>query len=568
MTPTQGYVAISRRSLDLEDYIDLVRRHAAWIVAPAYAGLVISIVIAFMLPNVYVSEAVMQITPAQVSEALIPTTINQQLTERIMQMQGNIMSRTSLSNLIQSPELNLYPTERQSKPLEDVIEAMKSKDLKITISQSPQSLLTRKASAFTISFAYYQRFKAQATVQKLITRFVDENQNAQRSQQTLLKDFFGDELAQAKAALEKANEELTKFRIENEGRLPEQSQMTMTQMNSLMQQYNSINEHLNRLAQDRVQLEAHLATLKSNLDIVELMAQETPTTGLIGSPVNKQNEELVARNKQIEAAESQLAQYLQIYKETYPDIKDLRKRLGVMKRERDDLAMKQEMLLAEEAKKPKEVAKKPTNFQAAQNRQNLLGQIEQTNAALKNNETERAFKLKEQERQSKEIEDFRAKLAATSGIQAKYLDLQRDQANSTMKYQEMQKKSELTAQNGDLIQRKAGEALDVLDPPSLPVNPSKPNRFVIVGAGLVVSIVIGLALAAVQEAKDTSLKNLKDVRAYTNLPVLSSIPLLENTIMVKRKKRISYLAWSAAVILGIIAVCASLFYYYSQTATT
>ena len=530
MTPTQGYVAISRRSLDLEDYIDLVRRHAAWIVAPAYAGLVISIVIAFMLPNV--------------------------------------MSRTSLSNLIQSPELNLYPTERQSKPLEDVIEAMKSKDLKITISQSPQSLLTRKASAFTISFAYYQRFKAQATVQKLITRFVDENQNAQRSQQTLLKDFFGDELAQAKAALEKANEELTKFRIENEGRLPEQSQMTMTQMNSLMQQYNSINEHLNRLAQDRVQLEAHLATLKSNLDIVELMAQETPTTGLIGSPVNKQNEELVARNKQIEAAESQLAQYLQIYKETYPDIKDLRKRLGVMKRERDDLAMKQEMLLAEEAKKPKEVAKKPTNFQAAQNRQNLLGQIEQTNAALKNNETERAFKLKEQERQSKEIEDFRAKLAATSGIQAKYLDLQRDQANSTMKYQEMQKKSELTAQNGDLIQRKAGEALDVLDPPSLPVNPSKPNRFVIVGAGLVVSIVIGLALAAVQEAKDTSLKNLKDVRAYTNLPVLSSIPLLENTIMVKRKKRISYLAWSAAVILGIIAVCASLFYYYSQTATT
>ncbi len=568
MTAGQGYIAISRRSLDLEDYIDVARRHAAWIAAPAYAGLVISVVIAFMLPNTYVSEAVMQITPAQVSESLIQTTLNQQLTERILQMQGNIMSRTSLSNLIQSPDLNLYPTERQIRPLEDVIEAMKSKDLKITITQSPQMLLSRKASAFTISFAYYQRFKAQATVQKLITRFVDENQNAQRSQQTLLKDFFGDELAQAKANLEKANEEVTKFRTDNEGKLPEQSNMNMASLSSLMQQYNAISEHLNRLAQDRVQLEAHVGTLKSNLELVDLMAQESNAIGPAGSPVIKQNEELVTRNKQIEAAESQLAQFLQIYKETYPDIKDLRKRLMVMKRERDDLALKQEMMLADEAKKPKEVSKKPTNFVAAQNRQGLVGQLEQTNAALKNNESERTYKLKEQEKFSKEIEELRGKLSATSGLESKYLDLQRDQQNAALKYQEMLRKSELTAQNGDLIQRKAGEALEVLDPPSLPINPSKPNRFIIVGAGLMTSIVIGLALAVVQEAKDTSLKNLKDVRAYTNLPVLSSIPLLENTIMVKRKKRIAYLAWSAAVIVGIIAVCAALFYYYSQTAVS
>ena len=566
MTGNQGYIAISRRALDLEDYIDVARRHVAWIAAPAYAGLVISVVVAFMLPNTYVSEAVMQITPAQVSELLIQTTINQQLTERIMQMQGNILSRTSLSNLIQSPELNLYPTERQTKPLEDVIEAMKGKDLKINITAAQAG--PKRASAFQISFAYYNRFKAQATVQKLITRFVDENQNAQRSQQTLLKDFFGDELAQAKANLEKANEELTKFRVENEGRLPEQSQMNVAQLNSLQLQYSSINEHLNRLAQTKVQLEAQLSTLKSSLDLVELLAQEPVGGGLPGSPIVKQNEELVLKNKQIEAGESQLAQYLQVYKESYPDIKDIRKRLQVLKRERDDLALKQEMMLTEEAKKPKEVAKKPTNAQAAQNRQNLQGQIEQTNAALKNNESERSFQLKEQEKYSKQIEELRGKLAATSSIEAKYLDLQRDQSNATMKFQEMLKKSELTAQNGDLIQRKAGEALEVLDPPSLPINPSKPNRIMIVAGGLVASIVVGIALAGVQEAKDTSLKNLKDVRAYTNLPVLSSIPLLENTIMVKRKKRIAYLAWSAAVILGIIAVCASLFYYYSQTVTS
>src|SRR5207244_2354636 len=100
---------------------------------------------------------------------------------------------------------------------------------------------------------------------------------------------------------------------------------------------------------------------------------------------------------------------------------------------------------------------------------------------------------------------------------------------------------------------------------SLPTTPVSPNRWLIVGGGLAASFILGLALAGIQEAKDTSLKNLKDVRAYTNLPVLCSIPLLENTLLVKRKKRITYLAWSAAVIFGIIAVCASLFYYFSVT---
>src|SRR5581483_2925452 len=74
--------------------------------------------------------------------------------------------------------------------------------------------------------------------------------------------------------------------------------------------------------------------------------------------------------------------------------------------------------------------------------------------------------------------------------------------------------------------------------------PVAPKRYYIIGVGCVVSLMLGLALAGVQEARDSSLKNLKDVRAYTNLPVLSSIPLLENSLLVKRKRRLAYVAWS------------------------
>src|ERR1700728_3671224 len=124
-TAPSGYVAISRRTLDLEDYIDVARRHMVWILGPVLADLVISIVLAFLVQNTYISTATLQITPKQVSESFVKTDITQELTERIGQMQQEILSRASLSSVITDPRLDLYKEERASKPLEDVIESMR-----------------------------------------------------------------------------------------------------------------------------------------------------------------------------------------------------------------------------------------------------------------------------------------------------------------------------------------------------------------------------------------------------------------------------------------------------------
>ena len=120
-TASSGYVAISRRTLDLEDYIDVARRHIVWILGPVFAGLVISTVVAFMVQNTYVSTATLEITPKQISESIVKTTINQELNERVNEMQQKILSRTSLSSIITDPRLDLYKEERNAQPLEDVM---------------------------------------------------------------------------------------------------------------------------------------------------------------------------------------------------------------------------------------------------------------------------------------------------------------------------------------------------------------------------------------------------------------------------------------------------------------
>src|ERR1019366_1631365 len=225
--------------------------------------------------------------------------------------------------------------------------------------------------------------------------------------------------------------------------------------------------------------------------------------------------------------ESQLNQLHLVYRSTYPDIRDTENRLAVLRKESDDLKAAQDSAegaqkdtesraLAEAQKKQADASKKLTNYAMAKSVADLQGQIDATAAQLQALEMERANRSKDQERVERQITAYQDKLAATSGIEARYADLVRDERTAAEKYQTLQAKQQLTDQNGELLQRKAGENLDVLDPPSLPVQPYKPNRWMIVGTGTAIAFMLGLALAGVQEAKDSSLKNLKDVRAYTN----------------------------------------------------
>ena len=55
MVPQQGYVSVSRRPPDIEDYIDILRRYRSWIVGPTFAGLVIAVVVAFLWPDTFIS---------------------------------------------------------------------------------------------------------------------------------------------------------------------------------------------------------------------------------------------------------------------------------------------------------------------------------------------------------------------------------------------------------------------------------------------------------------------------------------------------------------------------------
>jgi len=131
MAAAQNFMTVTRRPPDVEDYIDMLRRYRSWLIGPLFAGLVIAVVVAFLWPDTYVSQAVLRITPQQISDRLVPQVVNMQMQQRLEQMRQEILSRGSLIELIQRPSLDLYRKERQRYPMEDIVQDMRNKAIRI-----------------------------------------------------------------------------------------------------------------------------------------------------------------------------------------------------------------------------------------------------------------------------------------------------------------------------------------------------------------------------------------------------------------------------------------------------
>jgi uncharacterized protein involved in exopolysaccharide biosynthesis len=556
MTPQQQYLNIQRRVLDVEDYIDILRRHASWVLGPIFAGLVISCVIAFFMKNTYVSTAVLRITPPQISDILVPSTVNQLMSDRVAQMETSILSRGSLGELIQRPTLNLYPREQKSKPLEDIIEQMRSRDIHISVMNMGASG-GRPATAFGINFSYDDPAKAQAVVAALITRFMEEAVTGQQSGSKVTKDFLNEEITQAKGELTKLESEITAFQEQNRGHLPEDLQYNVSQLNAAQSQLSGVREAEVRLSEERSFMESNLQTLKSRRD--ELLQMSTTTIEQGGTL--RQNDRLAQLKAEIIQGEANLTVLLQSFTESYPEIKSIKQQLESKKQERDRLQAEEDAAAA----RVKPTTKTVSNPQIRQSLIDINGQIDSVNISLRNKENDRLYRMKQEQELGDKIKVLESHIQASPPNQQKYVSLLRERGMADAHYQELQRRETMASTFDDVGKHKAGENLEVLDNANLPLSPSAPNRWMICGIGIGAGFMVGVLLTGVKEVRDTSLKNLKDVRTYTQLPILSSIPLLENDLLVRRKRRLAYVGWSAAVIFGIVAMTGSMYYHYFLT---
>ena len=546
---------IARRAPDFEDFVDMIRRHKTWIFGPLWAGIVIATVVAFLWPDTYVSSALIRVTSSQVPDRYVQTNLNQLLSERISAISQGVLSRSTLTNIIQTHDL--YPREKKRLPMEDIIEQMRMKHIRIGVVNLQNS--TKSVGAFPISFQYENRFLAQKVTQDIVSRLINENERETMTQSQTTTDFLTTEVVKAKQQLEEIEAKLAEFKIKNAGTLPDDQSVNFSAMNSLDQRISQTNASISRVNQEKLLMESNLRILREQLAKAVEVASIIP---LDPQRALAKNEELAQKNREITAGEQALTQYKEMYTDSHPEIRRIVASLAVVRRQRDELMRLDKVALAEEAHKAAaEKSKAPRRIAVTKEMQVLDGNIKQMESMIQGKDVELQDLTAEITRTSAQAKGYQSRITSAPLSGQAYSLLNRDYEQAKIAYGTLKKNQDESARGTAVIRNKQGETLDLLDQASLPVTASEPRRELIIGGGACLGLLLGLLLMGVREMKDTTLKNLKDVRAYTQLAVLGCVPLLEGDVVVKRRKRVVLLGWSTAIVLGALVMGGSIAYY-------
>lgn len=129
------------------------------VAALAAAGLIVATVVAFRTEDHWVSTAVMQLQPQTSGDRW--TALN-----RLNEVQQELLSRTFLSHIIVDEDI--YKKERATDPLEDIVQNMRSHTtIRVVGPANDQNAVT----AFSVSFEYPDRYKAQAVTHDVTAAF-------------------------------------------------------------------------------------------------------------------------------------------------------------------------------------------------------------------------------------------------------------------------------------------------------------------------------------------------------------------------------------------------------------
>ena len=107
-----------------EDFLRVFLARKWLFIVPFVTVALTTALIVYFLPDRYRSRAVVQVVPPRIPSDLIKSNPRASLDVRLGNMVPKILTRTRLESLIS--EFNLYPEQRRTELMEDVIERMRT----------------------------------------------------------------------------------------------------------------------------------------------------------------------------------------------------------------------------------------------------------------------------------------------------------------------------------------------------------------------------------------------------------------------------------------------------------
>ncbi len=474
---------LGHRTLGIEDYTRILKKRWWMIAIPALILPIVAYAASYLVDPQYLSQTLVIVQQQKVPDNYVKPVIAEDLTGRLASMREQILSRSRLEPII--TRFNLFSGQKAT--MDERLDLMrKAIDIKPI-----QSAMSRGVPGFFISFKASDARTAQAVCGEITSMFVNENLKSREQSAQGTTDFLRRQLEDAKRSLDEQDARLAKFQQQYVGKLPGQEEPNMNMLASLNTQLDAATQALARMQQDLSYGQTILAQQARDF--------QTPETQRIAPQ---------AQQEELQKLLAQKADLTARYTADYPDVVTIEHKIADLRHE-----------MAQ--------APPPTVAPSPSSQRNEPASLLQLRAQVRAEELGIAQKKHDQGAIQSQIKMYQDRISSSPLVQEQYKTLTRDYQTAQESYDALLKNMQQAKMATDLERQQQGEQFSVMDEPNLPDAPSSPKRPVFAAGGFAIGLMLGLGIIAFLEYRDTALKSERDIWAFTKLPTLATISLLD-----------------------------------------
>ena len=483
-----------------------------WIVASVAAATVMAAAVAFALylPDLYRAHAIV-LVERPLGDVVRPN-VGNELNDRLHVIQQTILSRDRLTELVN--RFNLYPELRKTGSLEDVL-AQAREDINWE-PNGPELVSGRtKTVTFTLSYTGDDRKVVSDVTNAVAEFYVAYNEQMRASEAQGATQFYKAQLEAARAQLTQAEQRMNGFVAANERLLPQAAAVNAAT-------YTRLSDALSRNQADQNRIEDRILALEQAQDAAaraaSAAAPRTATAPTVpGMEPSKEFNELVASlNKEKEALADMERRGLGA---AHPDV--IRATTSITTLEAEVAAQRERDIVAHNAKLEAEQKRAAAAATAAPEVARTAAPSRLTIAGLQ----AELKTLQEQETKLKtELESMLQRFDSSPGVQQDFLTIQGDYRSAKERFDVAQRRFDEAKISEGVETTGQGERFRMLEAAIPPEGPSAPNRLRLLLMGLLLALAFAGAAVVAAEQMDTSFHTVDDLREFTAVPVLATIP--------------------------------------------
>jgi polysaccharide chain length determinant protein (PEP-CTERM system associated) len=463
------------------------------------------ILAAMVLPKKYTSQTMVLVESPTVSAKLVEPVITEDLSRRLSSMQEQILSNSRLQPIIE--KFGLYPNMRGKAHMEDLVDRLRS-SVKVTPLEPMAGTQNRQIPGFYVSVTFNDGQLAQQICTEITSMFMEQNARDRQLQTKDTTEFIQQRLDEAKKKLDDEDAKLAEFKRRNLGSLPEEEQSNLSLLTGMNTQLESNTQALSRAQQDKTFNESLLAQQ-------EVAFKQKSVGGAAADPETA--------DQQLTALQDQLVSLEAKYTPEHPD---------VVKTKRAIEELKKHMEAQQKTHVPDPNAAKANSPEPPQ--------LQTLRAKVRQDDQNIVDLTKAQAKIQNDIRVLQGRVQESPVVEQQFKDITRDYQTASEDYNDLLKKHNSSELANHLENQEESEQFKIFDPPSLPSQPSFPNKLLFAGGGLGGGFALGLGILYLLAMLDKSLHNERDVEIGLKLPLLVAIPALD--VVAGQAKRAASLA--------------------------